>query len=342
MGSAASTTAQAQSVAKREAAKPADASDVKEGEALAEVQRLRAVLRKHLAASSSMDDFAKFERGHSSFRIENAPQLFDYLANEYYRFGGKDELLSWDEFWRFMKELDLGLSDVEIATLRQEADSNADGLVDWAEMLSVVEPRLAKYWQAKLEGAPEYDRWVELHWEAHYTVNEVPDGATGQRYMSKGEPFWVNKLSGESTWEQPEVIKRHQSILERKKQRALEQAPSLDDFLFLIFEERHVLGAMSISDYWNVLTDTLKLDPALTDAEMDYLKNNTDLNQDGKIDWQEFTSALTPKLKETFGKRPDHNQWIALDTQYELDGKKYLYWYNRSTGESQWDAPQCR
>ena len=40
-----------------------------------------------------------------------------------------------------------------------------DGYVDWMEMLCVVEPLMGKFWKAKLDGAPEFDQWAELHWE---------------------------------------------------------------------------------------------------------------------------------------------------------------------------------
>ena len=38
-----------------------------------------------------------------------------------------------------MKELDLGLSDIQIAEMRQAADTNADGVVDWEELIKVIE-----------------------------------------------------------------------------------------------------------------------------------------------------------------------------------------------------------
>ena len=40
---------------------------------------------------------------------------------------GSAQVLEWDEFWRFMHDLELGLDDAAIATLRQQADVNNDG-----------------------------------------------------------------------------------------------------------------------------------------------------------------------------------------------------------------------
>jgi hypothetical protein len=50
------------------------------------------------------------------------------LVNEFHRFCGKDEVLEWDEFWRFMKDLNLGITDLEIGQMRQKADINRDGV----------------------------------------------------------------------------------------------------------------------------------------------------------------------------------------------------------------------
>jgi hypothetical protein len=50
--------------------------------------------------------------------------------------------LSWDGFWRFTRDLDLGLNDDEIAKLRQKADVDMDGYVDWGEMVDVFLPLL--------------------------------------------------------------------------------------------------------------------------------------------------------------------------------------------------------
>jgi hypothetical protein len=57
-----------------------------------------------------------------------------------------------------------------------QADLNADGVIEWKEMLTVVEPLLGKYWKASLAGAPEYSQWTELHWETHHTVEKTKDG----------------------------------------------------------------------------------------------------------------------------------------------------------------------
>ena len=64
-----------------------------------------------------------------------------------------------------------------------------------------------KFWKAKLENAPEYDQWEKLHWETQYTVKKTADG-----YTRRGKTFWVNKLTGESTWTMPPALEAHQDL----------------------------------------------------------------------------------------------------------------------------------
>jgi hypothetical protein len=104
--------------------------------------------------------------------------------------------------------MDLGLSDDAIASLRQQADVNSDGVVDWEEMVAILEPLLGKFHTAELECAPEYLRWCLLHWEAHRTVTKDAEG-----YSRCGKTFWVNKVTGQSSWTLPEVLKDHPEYL---------------------------------------------------------------------------------------------------------------------------------
>ena len=53
---------------------------------------------------------------------------------------------------------------------------------------------------------------------------------------------------------------------------------------------------------------------------------------------QEFVTALTPMLESVFASRGT-DQWMPL-YHTEPCGDTYLYWYNRSTGESDWMKPE--
>lgn len=79
-----------------------------------------------------------------AFELNKAPELCSYLSKEFHRFQNSedDQRLSWDSFWRFARYLDLNLSDDDIAALRQKADVNQDGFVDWVEMVDVFTPLL--------------------------------------------------------------------------------------------------------------------------------------------------------------------------------------------------------
>jgi hypothetical protein len=92
-------------------------------------------------------NFAKFDNLQAkAFKLDKSPELRDYLSNEFNRFQNSDDdqRLSWDSFWRFTCYLDLDLTDEDIAALRQKADVNQDGFVDWFEVEAVFTPLLVR------------------------------------------------------------------------------------------------------------------------------------------------------------------------------------------------------
>jgi len=94
---------------------------------------------------SNPANFYKFDNQQATmFELDKAPEFRSYLSKEFHRFQNseEDQRLSWDSFWRFARYLDLNLSDDDIAALRQKADINQDGFVDWVEMIDVFTPLL--------------------------------------------------------------------------------------------------------------------------------------------------------------------------------------------------------
>ena len=296
-------------------------------------------------------DFSKYDRGNENFSLTQAPQLHEFLINEYWRFCGKDQVLSWDEFWRLMKELDLGLSDIQIAEMRQAADTNADGVVDWEELIKVIEPMIAKFWKASVEKAHEFDQWKELHWEVHDKIVQVQE-ADGAVYMRKDGAFWVNRLSGESTWEKPAVLASMPSIISKKVSRSMEEAPSLENFLADVFtakahkdKSRFDLSEDTLTpgQFVDAIVNELNIQPPLNASDLLHLRQEADKNHDGKLDWGEFSATITPLLSALFAKQADHSDWVALEDKHSDrsgEGEGFLYFYNRSTGESSWTKPE--
>ena len=295
-------------------------------------------------------DFSKYTRGNENFRFDQAPQLLDFLTNEYWRFCGQDQVLSWEEFWRLMKELDLGLSDIEIGELRQAADTNADGVIEWEELIKVVEPLIAKFWRASVENAHEYDQWKQLHWEVHDTLTKV-QGGDGEEYTRKDGVFWVNRLTGESTWEKPAVLVSKPSIVDQKASRLMQAAPSLDNFLAGVFTAKTHKekgkydmseDTLTPSQFVEIIVSDLNIQPPPSAVDLMHLKQEADKNHDGKINWVEFSSTITPLLQRLFAKQGEDHDWVALEDKFSDSSgheETFLYFYNRTTGESSWTKP---
>jgi len=289
-----------------------------------------------IKAPESKDiDFSRFENDAAGrFKLSLSPALQNYIVNEFHKICGKDQVLEWDEFWRFMRNLDLGLSDHDIGALRLTADRYEDGVIDWEELVVMVEPLLGKIWQAEAAGAPEFAQWSSLQWDKHTKVTKTADGK-----IKKGAPFWVNKVTGERVTEEPTVYK-DASFVQRKESMKLAKAPTMEDFLANAFkrQDKDNSGFLSASEMQNVIEQELHMDPTLSPAEMIKLTHGGDSNNDGKLTWQEFVAVLKPKLEAVFHERGDANQWVMM-TDYGANGDSHFYWYNRSTGMSSWEDP---
>ena len=214
-----------------------------------------------------------------------------------------------------------------------------------------------------MASASEFDQWKQLHWETQHTVKKNNDG-----YTRRGKTFWVNKVSGESSWTMPPALEAHPSFVEgiaAKKRRHQEPPPALDDFIRSVFEKYSTKGTMSFAQFWDAFDDELHLTCWLKAEEKVKLADTVDANKDGKVSFDEFVDAIVPLLKTAFNSRGG-SEWcvmllspllfrssiecspyrkstvalclrIALETSYE--GVEYLYWTNRITGESSWFAP---
>jgi hypothetical protein len=137
----------------------------------------------------------------------------------------------------------------------------------------------------------------------------------------------------------------HFILIQSKQNRNAAKAPGLEDVLSHAFSkhssDRRGSQVLTKSLFWKVITEELHLDPALSPAELKQLMAEVDTDKDGLVDWHEFVAALTPKLAHVFEEREGVNEWVAL-TYYHDDGKEYLYWFNRVSGESSWENPVAR
>lgn len=156
-------------------------------------------------------------------------------------------------------------------------------------------------WQAKLANAPEYDQWEKLHWETQCTVKKTADG-----YTRRGKTFWVNKLTGESTWTMPPALEAHPEYakeVEAKRKRHQQAPPSLEEFVRNAYERYSKNGTMSFAQFWNAFDDELHLTTWLEEDEKKQLAETLDANNDGAVCFDEFVAAVVPFMKDVFNYR---------------------------------------
>eukprot|EP00615_Pteridomonas_danica_P005062 CAMPEP_0114360686 /NCGR_PEP_ID=MMETSP0101-20121206/24050_1 /TAXON_ID=38822 ORGANISM="Pteridomonas danica, Strain PT" /NCGR_SAMPLE_ID=MMETSP0101 /ASSEMBLY_ACC=CAM_ASM_000211 /LENGTH=242 /DNA_ID=CAMNT_0001505047 /DNA_START=38 /DNA_END=767 /DNA_ORIENTATION=+ len=109
-----------------------------------------------LSPTHKVPDLSKYDNSFAKcFDLNESPSLYEYLLHQFYRFCGTDQVLEWDEFWRLIMDLDLGLTNKDIAELRQKCDADRDGFITWQEMVETISPMLGKFWQASLANADD-------------------------------------------------------------------------------------------------------------------------------------------------------------------------------------------
>ena len=104
---------------------------------------------------------------------------------------------------------------------------------------------------------------------------------------------------------------------------------------------------MTYKEMLQVVTNELNMASVLTKSEIEALLSIADANGDGAhskvsyqialvvltcscctagvVDIKEFTDSVAPKLHHIFEERKGSSDWVAL-TNYEPDGKEFLYW----------------
>lgn len=111
------------------------------------------------------------------------PSLEDYLKNAFLKHDSDNNgTLSTEEFWKLMKELQLGLSDADIEWLHSVTDADADNSVKLDEFIAAAPNYFMQL--ASTYGPSNARDWCELQ-------------------DDDGNIYYYNKRTGESSWEPP-------------------------------------------------------------------------------------------------------------------------------------------
>ena len=113
----------------------------------------------------------------------DVPSLENYLKAAFLKYDSDNNgTLSTEEFWKLMKELQLGLSDEDIEWFHSVTDVDSDGTVKLDEFIAAAPNYFMQL--ASTYGPASARDWCELQDE-------------------EGNYYYYNKRSGESSWEPP-------------------------------------------------------------------------------------------------------------------------------------------
>jgi len=139
-----------------------------------------------------------------------------------------------------------------------------------------------------------------------------------------------------------EEVKRLRKVIKDAQEESLEMkkalfgnAPSLQEFFKYIFEkwDRDGNGTLTTEEFWSMM-DGLNLN--LKPREIQVLQAKTDSDQNGTISLAEFIEAAPKYLQELSQEKEEKSaeDWMQLE-----DSEGNVFYYNKRTSESQWDAP---
>lgn len=68
----------------------------------------------------------------------------------------------------------------------------------------------------------------------------------------------MNKITGETNWEKPDILKRHSSIEKERQERNLTPAPTMQEFLTQAFEKHSKNGKpLAYEQLWKVCSPSV-------------------------------------------------------------------------------------
>lgn len=207
-----------------------------------------------------------------------------------------------DEFEDFMAALGTPLKGQELEATMRLLDKSGDNLITADEFL--------KWWAANAPTSKRVKAKAGSDWEM------VEDG--------DGNVYYYNTRSGESRWDNPDMAAEMESMLTEKYGADL----SLEDKVAKVFAEYDVDGTGEI-DIGELANLTQALGQPMKGRQLKEAMKALDVNHDGLLSCEEFLDWWREKHKEH-----ELGEWEEVQ-----DDQGNIYYYNPTTGVSQWEKP---
>ncbi|XP_065186290.1 restin homolog [Sycon ciliatum] len=217
-----------------------------------------------------------------------------------------DKVLSLEEIFRVFRspELGLNLSKEDLTVVKQSLGLNDESQLTFHQFIPLAQRILMRVYQQ--QDPDSLDEWIEL-------------------MTSEGDMVWFNRFTGEASFQTPEGYTTEGG-----------ESNLIEDVIREIFAKADIdqTGYLSRDEFIRML-QSHELGLVLTESDIIQVESTFDINQDGKITFEEFVPLAKTLIMALYQRRdPSPGDWCRLSSK-----KAGLFWFNKRTGQSSRQPP---
>jgi Ca2+-binding EF-hand superfamily protein len=174
-------------------------------------------------------------------------------------------------------------------------------------------------WHEFVTNAPNF---IEDMYDDGTDVARVTDWA--ELDDKRGDKFWYNKRTGDLQWKTPKEVTDYE-----------DPCPVVTEYMAKTFETLDH-GGEGMFNQKAFFSHLRKMLLKLTDEQITNIHGKVDIDEDGMIHWQPFVDGAAQLIMEVYDLENEslEDDWCELPAH---SGR--TYYYNKRSGEAQWDVP---